>query len=158
MKLLFKQRMFSWFDSYDVYNEESEVLYIVKGELAWGHLLRIYDENGNEVGMLKEKVLTFLPKFEIYMENQCIGSIKKEFTLLKPRFNIDFNGWQIKGDWFEWDYQILDSNNRLVATVSKELWNWTDTYTIDVVNEKDAVYALMIVLAIDAEKCSRNNN
>lgn len=158
MKLLFKQRMFSWFDSYDVYNEESEVLYIVKGELAWGHLLRIYDENGNEVGMLKEKVLTFLPKFEIYMGNQCIGSIKKEFTLLKPRFNIDFNGWQIKGDWFEWDYQILDSNNRLVATVSKELWNWTDTYTIDVVNEKDAVYALMIVLAIDAEKCSRNNN
>lgn len=158
MKLLFKQRMFSWFDSYDVYNEESDVLYIVKGELAWGHLLRIYDENGNEVGMLKEKVLTFLPKFEIYMGNQCIGSIKKEFTLLKPRFNIDFNGWQIKGDWFEWDYQILDSNNRLVATVSKELWNWTDTYTIDVVNEKDAVYALMIVLAIDAEKCSRNNN
>lgn len=158
MKLLFKQRMFSWFDSYDVYNEESEVLYIVKGELAWGHLLRIYDENGNEVGMLKEKILTFLPKFEIYMGNQCVGSIKKEFTLLKPRFNIDFNGWQIKGDWFEWNYQILDSNNRLVATISKELWNWTDTYTIDVVNEKDAVYALMIVLAIDAEKCSRNNN
>lgn len=158
MKLLFKQRMFSWFDSYDVYNEESEVLYIVKGELAWGHLLRVYDENGNEVGMLKEKVFTFLPKFEIYKGNQCIGSIKKEFTLLKPRFNIDFNGWQIKGDWFEWDYQILDSNSRLVATISKELWNWTDTYTIDVVNEKDAVYALMIVLAIDAEKCSRNNN
>lgn len=158
MKLLFKQRMFSWFDSYDVYNEESEVLYIVKGELAWGHLLRIYDGNGNEVGMLKEKVLTFLPKFEIYMGNQCIGSIKKEFTLFRPKFNIDFNGWQIRGDWFEWDYQILDSNNRLVATVSKELWNWTDTYTIDIVNEKDAVYALMIVLAIDAEKCSRNND
>lgn len=158
MKLLFKQRMFSWFDSYDVYNEESEVLYIVKGELAWGHLLRIYDGNGNEVGMLKEKVLTFLPKFEIYMGNQCIGSIKKEFTLFRPKFNIDFNGWQIRGDWFEWDYQILDSNDRLVATVSKELWNWTDTYTIDIVNEKDAVYALMIVLAIDAEKCSRNND
>ena len=32
----------------------------------------------------------------------------------------------------------------------------TDTYVIDVVEEQDALYALMIVLAIDAEKCSRN--
>ena len=43
-----------------------------------------------------------------------------------------------------------------MATVSKELFHWTDTYVIDVVEEQDALYALMIVLAIDAEKCSRN--
>lgn len=43
-----------------------------------------------------------------------------------------------------------------VAVVSKELFNWTDTYSIDVYNPQDALYALMLVLAIDAEKCSRN--
>ena len=43
-----------------------------------------------------------------------------------------------------------------MASVSKELWNWTDTYTIDVVNDRDALCALMVVLAIDAEKCSRD--
>ncbi len=42
-----------------------------------------------------------------------------------------------------------------VATVSKQLLNWTDTYVIDVYNPQDALCALMLVLAIDAEKCSR---
>ena len=31
MKLLFKQRFFSWFDSYDIYNEAGETVYTVEG-------------------------------------------------------------------------------------------------------------------------------
>ena len=31
MKMLIKQRFFSWFDSYDVYDENDEVLYVCKG-------------------------------------------------------------------------------------------------------------------------------
>lgn len=157
MKLLFKQRMFSWFDSYDIYDEAGNTMFVVKGELSWGHLLRIYDANGNEVGCVKQKVLTWLPQFEIYVGERCVGSIHKEFSFFKPRFHIDYNGWYVQGDWFEWNYDILNSVGQSVATVSKEIWNWTDTYTIDVVNPQDALYALMLVLAIDAEKCSRND-
>ena len=36
MKLLFKQRFFSWFDSYDIYNEEGDTVYTVKGAPSWG--------------------------------------------------------------------------------------------------------------------------
>ena len=36
--------------------------------------------------------------------------------------------------------------------------DYTDTYTIDVANPNDALCALMVVLAIDAEKCSRDNH
>ena len=61
MKLLFKQKMFSWFDSYDVYDESGNILYTVKGALAWGHLLNIYDTNGNVIGTVKEKIFSFLP-------------------------------------------------------------------------------------------------
>ena len=42
MKLLFKQRMFSWFDSYDIYNEAGDAVYEVKGVLSWGHCLKIF--------------------------------------------------------------------------------------------------------------------
>ncbi|MBE5955780.1 MAG: hypothetical protein E7253_04945 [Lachnospiraceae bacterium] len=156
MKLLFKQRFFSWFDSYDIYNESGAVIYTVKGELAWGHCLRIYDANGLAIGMVKERVLTFLPKFEIYLGENCVGCIEKEFSLFKPRFHIDYNGWNVEGNFFEWDYSIQDSRGYEIATVSKELFNWTDTYVIDVADPQDALGALMLVLAIDAEKCSRN--
>ena len=157
MKLLFKQRFFSWFDSYDIYNEAGETVYTVKGELSWGHLLRIYDANGCELGMIKEKIFTWFPKFEMYLDDNYVGSINKEFSLFKPKFNIDCKGWSVDGDWFEWDYTIYNEKGSDVAYVSKELWNWTDTYVIDVRNSEDAIYALMLVLAIDAEKCSREN-
>ena len=38
----------------------------------------------------------------------------------------------------------------------KEPFHWTDTYVLDITDPKDALYVLMFVLAIDAEKCSRN--
>ena len=57
----------------------------------------------------------------------------------------------------EWDYQVTEPCGALVATVTKELFHWTDTYVIDVYDPKDALVALMVVLAIDAEKCSRND-
>lgn len=157
MKLLFKQRFFSWFDSYDIYDEAGNTLFEVKGELSWGHLLRIYDARGNEVGCVKERIFTFLPKFEMYLGDSYAGCISKEFSFFSPKFNIDYNGWHVDGDWFELDYSILNSNGQCIATVSKELFNWTDTYVIDVQNPQDAVCALMLVLAIDAEKCSRKN-
>ena len=156
MRLLFKQRLFSWFDSYDIYDEAGNTVYVVKGQLSWGHCMKVFDSYGNEIGMLQEKVLTLLPKFEIYLSGTYAGCIKKEFTFVKPVFDIEYNGWHVEGDFFEWDYHILDGFGKLVATVSKELLNWTDTYVIDVKSTADALSVLMLVLAIDAEKCSRN--
>ncbi len=156
MKLLFKQRFFSWFDSYDIYDESGAVVYVVKGQLSWGHCLKIFDANGMELGIVKQQIFTFLPKFEIYMHGGYIGCISKEFALFKPAYNIDFKGWHVEGNFFEWDYEITDRSGYHVATVSKELFNWTDTYMIDVKEPQDALAALMLVLAIDAEKCSRN--
>lgn len=158
MKLLFKQRFFSWLCSYDIFDEEGNTVYTVEGQLAWGHCLKIYDRNGREVGTVREKVFTWLPKFEMYLGQQYMGCINKEFSFFKPKFNIDCNGWQVDGDWFEWDYNIIGRSGEHIATVTKELWNWTDTYIIDVRNPSDALCALMLVLAIDAEKCSRSDD
>lgn len=157
MKLLFKQRFFSWLDSYDIFNEAGQTVYTVQGQIAFGHCLVIYDANGREVGTVKQRIFSFLPKFEMYIGQQYLGCISREFTFFRPRYNIDCNGWQVEGDFFEWDYTICDSSGRQVAAVSKELFNWTDTYAIDVRQPQDALCALMLVLAIDAEKCSRKD-
>ena len=157
MKLYFKQRFFSWFDSYDIYDEQENVIFVVKGQLSWGHCLKIFDAYGQEVGMIKERILTFLPKFEVYRGGQYLGCIQKELSILRPKYNIEYNGWHIEGSFLEWNYQITDRRGGMVAAVSKELFHLTDQYVIDVVNPQDGLTALMFVLAIDAEKCSRND-
>ena len=64
MRLLFRQRLFSWFDSYDIYDEAGNTVYTVEGKLAWGHCLHILNAAGDHIGTVREQVLTFLPKFE----------------------------------------------------------------------------------------------
>ena len=108
MKLLFKQRAFTWFDSYDIYDENENTVYVVKGQLSWGHCLKIFDASEeHELGTVREQIFSWWPQFELYEGSDCIGTLKKEpWGWFKPRYNIDFNGWHIEGDWTEWDYTI----------------------------------------------------
>ena len=79
MKLLFKQRAFAWFDSYDIYDENENTVYIVKGQLSWGHCLKIFDASEeNELGTVKERIFSWWPQFELYEGSDCIGTLKKE--------------------------------------------------------------------------------
>ena len=157
MRLLFKQRLFSWLDSYDIYYENGDVAFTVQGRLSWGHRLHVLDASGRHIATLQERVMTLLPKFELYIGDQYVGCIRKEFTLFRPRFTVECSGWDIQGDLFAWDYQIIGQNGRTVATVSKQIFRLTDTYVIDVENPQNALLALLVVLAIDAEKCSDGN-
>lgn len=95
MKLLFKQRAFTWFDSYDIYDENENTVYVVKGQLSWGHCLKIFDASEeHELGTVKEQIFSWWPQFELYEGSDCIGTLKKEpWGWFKPRYNIDFNGW-----------------------------------------------------------------
>ena len=158
MKLLFKQRFFSWFDSYDVYDETGNVVYTVKGQLSWGHCLHVLDADGNHVGTVQERIFTLLPKFELYQGDAYLGCVQKEFTFFRPRYDIDCNGWQVAGDFMEWDYTVTTRLRQrcgrhhqgaiqLDGYLRQSMW----------ADRADALCALMLVLAIDAEKCSRNS-
>ena len=119
MRLLFRQRLFSWFDSYDIYDEAGNTVYTVEGKLAWGHCLHILNAAGDHIGTVREQVLTFLPKFELYIQDQYVGCIQKEFTFFTPKFDIDCNGWRVEGDFLEWDYRVTEACGAQVASIHK---------------------------------------
>lgn len=162
MKLLFRQRFLSFFDSYDIYDEYGEVYFKVVGKLAWGHKFHVYDRNDNLVAILNQRVLTLLPRFDIFdSKENLMGTITKRLTLFIPRFDIDMNGWEIEGNFMQWDYCITKDGNT-IATISKQIFRFMDTYVIDV-DEQNALCALLVVVSIDAIKCSsekasRNND
>lgn len=158
MKLILKEKILSILDSFNVYDENDDIYFKVKGKVALAHKTAIYDAKDREVGMVKEKIIDILPTFNLYKDGEKVGECKKKLTVIKPKFEIDFNGWDIKGNWLEWDYSIVDASGRTVAVISKKLLRLTDTYVIDVKDEADALDALMVVLAIDAEKCRRETN
>ena len=153
MRIYFKQRFFSWLDSYDIYDEQDRVVFTVEGKLSWGHCLHILDDAGRHIATVKEQVLTLLPRFDFYIGDERVGTLKREFTFLSPAYDLDCCGWRVTGNWLEWDYQILRRDGSTAAVIRKELFHWTDTYTIETEYDEDALCALMVVLAIDADKC-----
>lgn len=152
MRLYFKERLFSWFGSYEIFGENGEIVYTVKGKLDWGKCFKIFNAAGEELGMVRQKVLTWLPASEIYQNGEKIGSVKRGWSFIHPKYRIDYKGWLVEGNFTGWNYRIWDENGATVATVKKELWHLADHYIIDVEKPDDALTALMFVLAIDAEK------
>lgn len=97
MKLLIKQRVFSWTDTYDVYDEYDEPKYFVKAEMfRLTHQIHIYDRERNEIGMIKQRFFTLMPTFDIEINGQPFGSIEKKFTFFKPKYNLDYNGCAVR--------------------------------------------------------------
>lgn len=150
MKLYMKQKVFSFRDRFTIKNEYGEDKYYVEGEiLSVGKKLRIYDMSGNELAFVRQKLLTFMPKFTVEINDNQIAEIVKQFTFLKPKYYVDGLGWEVNGDFFSHDYDIT-YNDRIIVSIHKQYMAWGDTFELDIRNDNDEIIALAVVLAIDA--------
>lgn len=158
MQLMIKQRVFSWSDTYDVFDESGEARYFVKAEIfSIGHQIHVFDKRtGAEVGSIHQQLFTFMPKFEIVIGGRSVGTISREFTFFHPRYHVDFRGWDVEGDLLGWDYSVC-RGSREVMTVSRELFHWGDTYMLRYADPADEIPGLLLVIAIDAVNCSNND-
>ncbi len=159
MKLLIKQKLGTLFaDKFNVYDEDENVKFTVKGKaLSIGKKLYVYDAAENEIGLVSQKLASITPKYEIFVNGKSMGHIKKELKLLAQNYQVECHGWDVKGDFMGWDYEVLE-NGRNVAQIHKEWLAWGDTYVLDIHDPKDEVMSLMLVLAIDAANSHKDND
>ena len=85
MKLLIKQRVFSWTDTYDVYDEYDEPKYFVMAEMfRLTHQIHIYDRDRNEIGMIKQRFFT------LYVACCMVEQISKQMARWGESIVIDY--------------------------------------------------------------------
>ena len=157
MRLLIKQRVFSWTDSYDVYDENENPKYFVKRSFSpWGHQLHVYDRNNHELGVIRQRLLTFLPAFEIEIGGRVRGEIRKQFSFFKPRYEIDYNGWRVREIF--WDGIMMYTMDVAVSSISpKNCFTGEIRILLNFSDPQDELEGLMLVIAIDAANCTQNN-
>lgn len=151
MILTQKQKIVSWFDSYDIYDEKDNVVFKVRGKLAWGHKLEIYDRNDNYLGRVVEKVISLLPKYMFFVGENEAGCMHKKISLLKPKYELEGVGWTIEGNVLQLNYNVM-SGKDIIMTCDKKVLSVRDTYKLNVIDEKNALLCLMISLSIDIDK------
>lgn len=149
-KLLIKQKVFSIRDKFNVYDENENIKYKVQSSLfSLKYKLTVYDQYDNEIGIITQRFFSFMPKFDVEIKGQFVGTIRKKFKMFSNNYDIDYNGWRVEGNFLGWNYNVINGYN-VVARIDKEIFHWGDTYVINYANEENELDALLLVLAIDA--------
>lgn len=149
MKLYIKEKVFSWGDKFTVRDVHGNDKYIVEGEVfTWGRKLHVYDMAGNEAAFIKQEVWSFLPRYYVFCGGEQVAEIKKEFSLLFPRYSIEGLGWEIEGSFMAHEYEIT-RGGRPIVSICKEWMTWGDSYELDIADPADELVALAVVLTID---------
>lgn len=155
MNLVLRQKIFSLFrDRYHIKDDQGNDVFVVEpifGVFAKYNIFSVAD--GKQLYRIERKVLTFLPKFEIYnAENQLVYVVKSRFTFFRPRIDIfDAEGkvaFELKGNIFAFQYSI-EENGKVVAMVSKKLISLSDTYYLQIEDEKRAALFLCLAMIFD---------
>lgn len=55
---------------------------------------------GNEVAFVKQKFISLLPKFFVFVNGEQVAEINKKFTLLKAKYTIDGLGCKFQLKYF----------------------------------------------------------
>lgn len=160
MRYLMNQKIFSFSDSFAIYDANGNEIYSVVGEIfSLGHKLSFRNINNNELFYIKQRLMKFAPTYEIYKGNTlCCTVSKKLFTLFNCKFEINSNygSIQVNGDFLDHDYSFT-LNGREVATVSKQWLSFRDKYTIDISDNIDNAFILATSIVIDLA-CHDNQN
>lgn len=159
MRYYIKSKLFKIKEDFWVKNNKGEDSYFIDKEFfSFGLQFRVI-ENNNEIYKVREKLLKFMPSYEIYDANDnIIGRVKKQLTFFKDSIFVESNygNFEIQGDFWHYSYTI-NHNGRTIAVIDKEILSFTDNYYVDI-NYENPPFIIALVIIIDniIDKCNNN--
>lgn len=151
MSVYYINQNFSFRDRFTIKDENQEDVFYAEGELlSIGKRITLRTMDGEDLLLIKEKLFRWLSQYEFYIGDQLVGEVKKELSLLKPRYTMVTPTWTIQGDIWSYNYEIKEGNE-LIAVINKKLLSFMDAYEIKVYQEEYVELVLGIVIAIDAD-------
>ncbi|KIO77739.1 scramblase [Pedobacter lusitanus] len=174
-----KVRFFKFANVYNIFNETGENIGAVKQNLSFGQKvltlligkpalpfkLEIVNNDDEVQAVISRGWTFFMSKIVVSdADGNALASIKQKFKLFKPTFRILDTSEnliaEIKGDWKAWSFNIKDSNEIEIGTISKkwggamrEIFTNADKYNVHINPEytenKHKVAILSAAITID---------
>ena len=153
MRYVMKQKLLSWGDDFMIKDEAGNDAFFVDGKaLSFGDKLSFQDLAGNELIFIDQKLLNWAPTYELRRGKELLAVVKRElFSFIHHRFTVDVpgpNDLEAGGDFLDHEYTFT-RGGRIVATVSKKWFSWTDTYGIEIDDSEDTVLILASAVVVD---------
>ena len=87
--------------------------------------------------------------FNIKLNGENCGTVKKKFPALTKDMNYDARGWKLDGDALGMSFKFTDAAKNVYATVKKKVLAVGDTYEITVTNDEDELLVVALTVVID---------
>jgi len=156
-QLYIKQKVFSLGEKFSVTDAEGNEVYFVEGSfMQIPKRFSITDNARNEVALITKKTFSFLPTFFVDVQGQETMTIKKEFSFLKARYSIDAAGIEVRGNWWDMNFEVYQ-NETFIGAVSKKWFTWGDSYELQIADDEMESLLVALVVAIDCAKSEQNS-
>ena len=147
-----KEKFWGFGDSFTIFDKNDKPVFLVKGKaFSWGNKLSFEDTTGKELAFISQKNFSFSPCYEIHVKGKLFAEVKKEFSWFSKKFLLDIpgpNDYEIEGSFWKHDY-TFNRREGVVATVSKKMFSWTDSYAVEIKEGEDDVSVLCACIVID---------
>ena len=154
MRYQLKQKVLTLKDDFYILDENGRQLYKVDAKRfnLGGEQLTFLDMSGNELAVIKQKLLSLVPTYEIHRHGQMQAKVEKSLLgIFRDKFKVDLpgpNDYTVQGNVWEREYKFI-RGGQTVAVVSKKLASLRDSYIIDVGEGEDDILILASTVAID---------
>lgn len=156
MRYYIKQKVFSFKDKFNIYTVDGNPQYYCESKF-WAIRKKFHLQTvaGDEVAFIIQKFLCFFPTYFIQKHGETVATVRKQFSFVHPRYIVPELGWEIKGDFWQHNYEIKKGFD-IIATVSKKWISWGDTYEIEIHHDSDVENVLSTIIIIDAVLAQEN--
>lgn len=160
MKYIVREKIFSIGDKFTIKNSSGEDVFQVTSKvLTIGDKLRILDMQGREHIYIEQKLLKFLPEYNIFQGDNLIAQVKKKLTFFNHKFVIEsvMGDYEVEGNIVAHDFSII-KNGRQVARIKKAWLSWSDCYEVDIESFENPAFILALVIVVDQVIYDDKNN
>lgn len=152
-----KEKAFSLRGRFSIKDEAGHDAYHIEGSfMKLPKSFSVMNRDGEEVAEITKKTFSFRPVFYVEAAGQSFEIIK-EFTFFKDRYTINSDQFEVTGDWWDVDFEVLQQGQR-IGRVQKKWISWTDQYIIEVEDEAMEELLIALVVAIDCVKAEESSN
>ena len=147
-----KEKFWSFGNDFAITDQQGVPQFHVDGAaFSWGDQLSFQDTSGNELAFIRQKLMSFKPRYQIVINGNVFAEVIKEWSWFNKVFTLDVpgpNDYTIEGKFWQHEYEF-NRGGRMVARASKNFWGWTDSYGVDIVDGEDSLSILCTCIVID---------
>ena len=150
MRYHIKEKVLSLHGAYKISDENGNDCYYVKQNVvSLTNKTHLYDMRDHEIALMHRKAISMHSVHYLEMADGTQGTIsEKKMFQLHDNYHVNGFDWQVNGDIFGHEFQILDSDDQVIAESTEAWFSIGDLFTIDIYDETQTEKVLVVLITL----------